>query len=554
MTTLVGLLTLIFASSTIALVPLEGLLYGDVTEISQNDPLMGVFSNDAVANPLLLSSQKTASFKEYLGLFQQGKNLKNSCSFISSFRYSTPWKEKQAKRTIASTLQYIGIDQTMKAIVEYVKLLDFTEDEFTKLSTNLISITCSKNLSLYSIKLLKDNFKNLYDNHTKGQFQLPGLIDSPYYSEDVKLITNSVRAKKKELELTVRAFRSFCSWNGDTDNYRLMTPYLQNPFVMSVIYNNLLDRKISYNEETTVVEYKENKKTVKVTCEHLICRKTNTATFKQNFPRMVGATDLGTDFSALYCGHFSKLDYDVKGQGSTIKKWIKETTIDSPHLEAMNFLSLLTKQSDILVGLDNYAEVNKVIKSSIDSRWNKWAKEKTSNLVTDLLFEESLNVDLKTLVNTSSNLKGELSIIFDFTLGEMDRVLEDDDKVTSVFHLNLPENYLRWMRKEYIAKNNLSDYRGLKDLEQKVEAYIKSELDKKKKYFLIPLWNERLAGIIAREIQSQIVEYKGSKYKNYTNKAVSIPVRFRYGLFALKYLNEKFKAKYRSVSSVSAKP
>ncbi len=554
MTFLVGFLTLLTSLSSFALVPLEGLLYGDVAEIRQNDPLEGVFSSNAIAQPKLLNEQRIKSFKEYLGLYQQGKNLKKSCQFSNTFQYATPWKEKTAKRVVASTLQYIGIDQTMKAIVEYVKLLEYSDDQFNKLSTNLLNNTCSKNLTLYSLKLLRDNFKSLYDNHTKGQFELPSLVDSPFYSEDVKLISNSIRAKKNELELSVRAFRAFCSWDGDTDNYRLLTPYLQNPFVMIIVYNNLLDRKISYNSERTLLEYAKAQKSVQVSCDNLICRRSNSATFKQKFPRIVGTTELMTDLTVLYCGHFSKLDYDTKNQGKVISSWIKETTIDSPHLESMNFLSLLTKRSDILIGLDSYKDVNKVLKSSIDSRWNKWASEKTSNLVTDLLFEESLNVDLKTLVNTPSNYKGDLKLIFDFTLGEMDRVLEDDDKVTSKFHLDIPENYLRWMRKEYIAKNNLSDYEGLKELEKKVETYIESLLDKKKKFFLIPLWNDRMASIMARELQTQLVEYKGSKFRNLTNKAVSIPVEFRYGLFALKYLNEKFKAKYRSVGSVSTQP
>lgn len=544
-------LLFIFSTQVLALVPIEGLLYGDIKDIQQFDPLSNIHSKDAVINKAQLTEYEIKKFKEYIGLYRQGSNLKFSCESKTGYQYSTPWKEALAKRSIASTLQYIGLDLSMKAIVKYAKLLELTDEEFTNISQNLITNTCTQNLSVYSIKLLKTNFKHLYENADSLNFTLPDIQESPYFSESIKALTNSHRTKKNELNLSIKNFRAFCSWGGDTDDYRLMVPYLKNPYIMSYVFNQLTGKKIEWNSKDTTIGLVDDANTVQVACEDFICRNNGSVEFSQKFPLMIGTTDLSLDLESLYCGHFKNISYISKEQNPKIKKWINDQSIDAPTIESMNLVSLLTGYPDILVASNKFSDLKTALKDNITNRWDRWANNKAGSFVTDLLYEESLNIDLVSMVNDLEIKKGNFQISFDFSLGEMDRVLKLVDKITSTFSLHFPRSYLRWVRDDYIRKNNISDYKGMESLEKKVEIYINTQLKAKEELFLIPLWNKKMGSIMAKELISQLVEYRGSYFKDFSHDTMKIPVKFNYGLFALKYLNEKFKAEYRSKDSLS---
>jgi len=545
------LIFLFFSSSIYALVPLEGLILGDVKDIRQFDPLSKVHSKNSIIDKSKINEFELDRFKKYIGLYRQGANLKFSCDYESKHTYASSWSKSQAKRSIVSTLQYVGLDTSMKAIVKYLKLLEYTEEEFNKLSTNLITNTCSKNLTVYSIKLLKANFRNLYKVESSNQFELPTIMESPFFSERVKSRSNSHKAKKHELNLSIKNFRAFCSWGGDTDNYRMLSPYLKNPYIMSFIFNQLLERSILWNNKEKTIEYTKNKDTVKVACEGLVCRKSSNTAFLQKFPRMIGSTELKTDFSHLYCNHFKKVIYETKDQNPKIKKWIDTLSDEESLLEGMNFTALITGIPDLLTSAEKFSDLRVALKENITSRWDKWAQNKSEQFVTDLLYEESLNIDLVSMKDSPEIFKGNFQVIFDFTLGEMDRELLVVDKISSMFNLNFPKSYLRWIRDDYIKKNNISDYEGIKVLKQKLASNINLQLSAKKKLFLIPLWNEKMGPIITDELIDQLIDYKGNYFADFSHKKMNIPVKFRFGLFALKYLNEKFKTNYRNSDSLS---
>jgi len=329
----------------------------------------------------------------------------------------------------------------------------------------------------------------------------------------------------------------------------MLTPYLKNPFVMSYIFNHLSGKEIAWNKESEIVELKATDKTVRVACEDLICRSRDFVDFNLKFPRMIGSTKIVDDLEYLYCGHFKNLTENTKDQNSKIKTWLNNQNLEDPILESMNFVSLVTGYPDLLNSTEKFSDLTKNLKENIITRWDKWAKVKADSFVTDLLYEESLNVDLVSRVNHLDTIKGEFKLQFDFSLGEMDRELQFVDKINSVFNLKFPKSYLRWVRDEYIKKNNISDYKGLEILEGKLVAYIQTQLDKKKDLFLINLWTDKMGKIMAKELISQITEYKGSYFKDFSHKEIKVPVEFKYGLFALKYLNQQFKAKYRNSTS-----
>ena len=279
-----------------------------------------------------------------------------------------------------------------------------------------------------------------------------------------------------------------------------------------------------------------------------ICRKSNKITFSQNFPRMIGSTELSLDLNNLYCSHFSTVTYKYKNQIPSIKKWISTQTVEEPHLEAMNFVSLLTGVPDILIASEKYNDLIDALKDNIDSRWNKWASKKNNQLVTDLLYEESLNIDLVPMAKSAEIIKGNFQIIFDYTLGELDRVLNVVDKISARFHLEFPKSYLRWIREDYIKKSNKSDFKGIEHIKNKVKTYVNIQLEAKKELFLIPMWNEKMGEIITDEIIDQLINYRGTYFVDFSHQKVKVPIKFRFGLFALKYINQRFKFNYRSKS------
>lgn len=537
------ILIFILSNSTWALTPIDGLIYGDVKNIKKYNPMNGVFSHKSMLSSQNINKNELKKLLEYVGVFRQGYNLKNSCQFYDKYKYISQWDEENAKRSVAATLQYIGIDITSKAIVEYVKKQELSLKEFETLIYNLIKNNCSENISVYSLKLIKDNFYSYYKNGSG--FKLPSIKESPYFSNYSKELTNSQSSIEKQFEVTIKNFRAFCSWGGGTDDYRMLSPYLSNPIIMGIVNSNLNRQRIAFNETKKEISFEKAKQSVLVACEDYICRRRSELQFNKIFPRMLGSSDISTDLKSLYCAHFKDLSYSAKHPIKTIRNWIKAQRIEDPHLEVQQFISLISGIPDILISSDKYSDVLGVFEKAINQRYQKWAIDKTNNFVTDLLYEESLQIDLVPRSKSQKVKKGEFHMKFDFTLGELDRVVSKIDKIHSSFDIELPKSYLRWIRNSIIIANNRGRYTEVTTLYDQLEVYIKSQLEIKKDLFLIPMWTDKMSQIMAKELVSQLTTYQGNNLEEFTNEKVRIPIKFRYGLFALKYIRDKFKEKYR---------
>ncbi len=134
--------------------------------------------------------------------------------------------------------------------------------------------------------------------------------------------TNSYESKKREFNFAIKNFRDFCSWDGDVDNYRMLAPYLRNPFLMAMVFTQLLEKKLAYSPKEKTVVAKDVKGKSLVACEDLLCRQRDHAAFHRIFPRMVGSVDLTDDLETLYCGHFRDVTLKTRGAPNKIKKWI----------------------------------------------------------------------------------------------------------------------------------------------------------------------------------------------------------------------------------------
>jgi hypothetical protein len=112
---LLGLLFFFVSTMAFALIPVEGILMGQAANDIQNDPLLKIFS-DIYDKGLEGENKK---LKLYQSTYESGENLNESCSYLGAPLYSSSWQEKQARRSIAATLQYIGLDTSIKAVGAY---------------------------------------------------------------------------------------------------------------------------------------------------------------------------------------------------------------------------------------------------------------------------------------------------------------------------------------------------------------------------------------------------------------------------------------------------
>ena len=81
-----------------------------------------------------------------------------------------------------ATLQYIGIDLTLRAISDYSKELELKRGDFNNLIQNLTNNFCSKNMTIISQRQLKKNFE-LKFNSNKEKVQVPSIEKNPFFSE-----------------------------------------------------------------------------------------------------------------------------------------------------------------------------------------------------------------------------------------------------------------------------------------------------------------------------------------------------------------------------------
>lgn len=518
-----------------ALVPLEGIVLGGVKKDLQFDPLSLVLEPSKATD----NSDSTQQLALYLAHYQEGINLQESCQFTAPPKYDTSWKEDQAHRGVISTLQYIGLDTTVRAIGSYARKLEMDEGKYQKLTDYLIGNFCSQNLTVYSLKLLKDNFNYFYQKPNLSL--VPSIKDSPFISDEIKTLSESKQAREKEFFYLLKSFRSFCSWGGEVKNYRMLPPYLKSPFVMDRLIKSMTGNKVTWDQKDKKAFITEGHPHVRVGCQDLVCRRSrNEAEFNDRFPSMIGTTSLQSDLKRMYCHHFKFADYQSQNQISPIKEWIKETELEDPIYEVAVFNSILSGVPDFMFSHGVYNELPLVLKASIDQRWKKWANTSLNNFSNDLLYEESLQFKIRSVKNSSLIRKDGFKLGVDVTLGEMDRILDVTDKISFRFNLRLSKSYLRYLKQKQVDFRREIDSEGLKLFEEQVAEYFKVQVDLKSKKLINTMWSPELSKLLAYELMDQVTLYNGPMFDDLKDEMMTIPVDFYLGTFALNYL--RFKA------------
>lgn len=530
---LVGLILLLMTTAAWALVPVEGIILGEADEQIQTDPLISIFSDIYDKS----RQGENRKLKLYQSTYESGQNLVESCSYLEAPKYSTPWQEKQARRSIAATLQYIGLDTTIKAIGAYAKKLEVSEEEFNRLSKNLVKNFCSKNVTVFSLRNIETSLKYYYQNPQMNL--IPTVADSPFATEAVKKSTETPGARSREFDKVLSSFRSFCSWGGEVEDYRMLNPYLNNRFIMAFVFKNMAGLQDKVDPKLKKVETVSSKDTVQVACTDLICRKENFENFQRKFPLSVGSTGIFTDLSKTFCHHFRFQD-SPRSSVEAVKNWVKEQELEEPILETSHFISLMTGIPDFMNGVKTFIEIPLLVRSNIDERWTAWAKNVLNTFSRDLLYEESLKVKVEPRRDRVALATEGFEIDFTVTLGELDRLLKDSDKLDLSFDLKLSKNYLRNLKSKWAVLENEVDIEGQKVFREDVARYINHQLKAKEKLFTQKLWNDEFSRLIADELIQQTKTYQGPMFQSYRDEVMRVPVKFSYGLFALSYL--KYRA------------
>lgn len=522
-------LYLFFIPLAYGIVPVEGIILGEAKDELQSDPLKFIFSDIYDKS----DSGENKKVKLLQSVFQSGEALQESCGVLRPSKYQTSWQERQARRSFASTVQYIGLDTSIKAIGAYARKLGVDEEGFGRLRTGLVQSYCSKNITIFSLKTIDKALDYYYKN--PSDFIIPSVASSPFASSMLKDKSEAEKARSREFDLVIKNFRDFCSWGGDADDYRMLTPYLSNPFIMAFVIKNLQGQQDKVTDKSAKVTTTSSPDTVQVLCDDLICRKTTIEVFKSKYPLTVGSTGLGTDLSKIYCHHFR---IQEPGQGSIpeVKNWVKTSELEDPVRGTSNFISLMTGVPDFFNSIEDYKDLALISRSSIDERWGQWSKKVIETFSKDLLYEDSLRVKIQPNRDPGRFASNGFEIDLSITMGEMDQLLMNKETLDVSVHLKLSKNYLRFIRREMKVLSDEVDLVGLENLKKTIARYLDVQLKEKERHFTEKPWTQHFSEILAEELMAQAREYRGSLFESYKDEVLRIPIRFSYGLFALSYL------------------
>jgi hypothetical protein len=531
------------AMKAYALAPVESLVLGNFTEdYSENasDPLSYVFTKDILAKKNS-SGEYKLDLASYRGFYEEGKNTANFCKEDHRIRYLHDWEKIQVERSTMALVQYIGLDLISRALPLYAKNLEYTREEYSNLVENLVGNYCSANLSVISKHELLNNFYLKFDK--ENNFTLPGTKGHPYFPDTIDEYVPPKKRAEQEFLYTVKLFQSLCSWSGSPNNPGLMVPILKNPMLMSFFARQMSNRSIGWKELGNTIYLKEDKNTVQVWCENLVCRKITSADFNNKFHFSIGGTNVYDDIERLYCEDFRNSDYKPKESDPRLAKIMKSISFDEEHFIASQFIALITGVPDFLLGVENFKEGDGAFRSSMDYAWDKWARVASSAFDGDLLFEEPLLLELIDRKFYLDNNSSQLKISFDVNLGEFDRINQRAGKVKTGFKINVPKSFLQFYHRSIKEVYYQIDPSEKKRLINRFKLQIANDVKAAREKFIIPPWKGDLEGIIANEITSQIME-KPEKYIDFNgagNKEINVEIN--YGLFAMKYINYQFKAK-----------
>lgn len=521
-----------------ALSPLKSIILGDLTNQyveSVQDPLDYIFqvkTKEQEKNEYDLREELAL----YRGFLEEGVSLDNFCKAEPTIKYPSVWDKAQVTRSFLSNMQYIGLDLTSRALGKYGKYFEFTEEEYNTLVDNLVGNYCSRNISIMSLNSIRENLKIKFSK--ENNFQLPSVTGNALFPKKFNSMIPEEKARENEFYQTLELFKSFCSWGGDHENLRLLVPLVRNAQVMAFIIRQMSSIRLEWNEFKRGFKLENYKDTSKVLCQGLICRKASRKDLETKLPRGIGSKSIADDLKRVYCQNLRDADYKLKDQAPKIRQMIKERTFDDENLLTSHLISLITNVPDLFVRSEKFSNAKEFMRASLDSSWDQWSLKQADRFKNELLFEESMTIELVKRKFYYDPFKPKFAVIFDVNMGEYDRVFQRRGKVRTRFDIKLSKGMLAWVRKTLLnadpKKPKQKDF-----VYTRVEQSVVDAVELAKFKFKIPPWKKGLEKLIAREIINQVVSLFDDPYQMNETGMVSIPVEFNYGIFALKYIHSK---------------
>ncbi|MBG07227.1 MAG: hypothetical protein CME68_00575 [Halobacteriovoraceae bacterium] len=526
-----------------ALIPIESLVLGDFSSLYQrekSDPLEYIFRRE---DPLRMS-QDNRGFKRQLGYFRgfylEGQKLKNYCKVGRKVRYSTYKERVETKRSLLATLQYIGIDLTLRAISDYSKEIELKKSDFNNLVQNVTNNFCSKNMTIISQRQLKKNFQLQFSSGGE-KVQIPNIEKNPFFPRSLLQINEDRERLEQEFMYSIKLFRSFCSWGNDAQNLRLLVPLVKHPSIMAFVIRQLTNKGLIWDPIQNKALLKTNLKTVQVWCEEFICRRVGHKKFNNLHWKSIGSKTFQRDLENLYCEDFLEAGYTYKNQEPRVKKIIEKKDLFEDHLMVSQMIALITGIPDFLVGAKKLNDGLEFTKASMERSWRRWAKKQNDHFNEEILFEESFIIEPVRKDLYFNNLDPEFGVKLDVNLGELDRAVSMLGKLKTTITIKVSKSFLSWVRKELLEAQRFGNKKKIKSLKKLFTVQIKDQIISKRNLWKLPPWRKNLEVLIVRELLRQLEAYRGDFFEKDHPKILSLPIDFYYGIYALRYMHYKHR-------------
>jgi hypothetical protein len=278
----------------------------------------------------------------------------------------------------------------------------------------------------------------------------------------------------------------------------------------------------------------------KILCEHSICREVDSKYFFKKIPRVSGTISFAEDMRLLYCNKYSMSKKN--SNNSQIKKWQELETKESRVKEVMNFNALLTGTPNLSLLSDGVNALKDVLEKNVKEEWTKWSQNELARFSLDLLYEEPLQIDLINKESSSKYLQGELSLDLQYSLGELDLLSENLNKLRAHFDIKLNKTFMKWFYTNYFTAIENRNFKKVEDMKKRLITTLGESFVPKERYFNIKMWTKDISSIAAKEIIRQMSLYQGKDLEFnslLSDNSIKLKVNLSFGIFALKYFRDK---------------
>ena len=451
-------------------------------------------------------------------MVKDGVDLKRYCRHYkleNEKKYSKWFEKEQVRKIISSNLQYFLMKQTIEDIAEISMKIGMSKTDYSRLGEALVDQSCSPNLTMIRPKQIKHMFEKIYSQA------------KPYIHE----------IDADRLGVSVNRFKQICSWNGKTDNYRMLSWYLSDHFTYAWL--------IKKNQESKKSVY----------CRDELCEIIDKNKFEDKHPLAAGSQDWQEDWTSTYCTHFKFITHDQRGQPEIINKWIdrffaNRTLYLTDLISHLSGESLKTGENALISWDALFTDYAELITLDWKNRSEKILQKRTGYIEHE---EPLILFSVKDEKESERIIGNRLDIDVMVTAGEMDKSLGDENKITTEFSLKFPEQFFDWIKRSFDSTSP-KDKILYSNLKKKLLMYFVKTLEEKKELFRKAPWEEQLPQLLTDVASRKLLLGKLANPSAAVSKKWSeVRVKLHYGVFALKHLYEMGPESGRQAKGINFK-